>query len=109
MRRARLARLQALWPLFYTPSVMHVEQVVQIPFFKDSRGGARQVAADSTVLALERSRILMAQRRRRAYVLLISGVVQFYIHFQGVDDLLVGTMREPALLAGRFPQPYRCQ
>jgi CRP-like cAMP-binding protein len=36
-------------------------------------------------------------------------VVQFYIHFQGVDDLLVGTMREPGALLGWsvFRQPYR--
>jgi hypothetical protein len=40
---------------------------------------------------------------------LISGVVQFYIHFQGVDDLLVGTMREPGALLGWsvFRKPYR--
>jgi CRP-like cAMP-binding protein len=35
--------------------------------------------------------------------------VQFYIHFQGVDDLLVGTMRESGALLGWsvFRQPYR--
>ena len=112
MRRARqLARLQALWPLFYTPSVMHVEQVVQIPFFQGLPAEAlRQVAADSTVLALERGRILMSQHDAAEHLFfLISGVVQFYIHFQGVDDLLVGTMREPGALLGWsvFRQPYR--
>src|SRR4030095_5491648 len=54
MRRARgLARLQTLWPLFYTPSAMHVEQVVQIPFFQGLPAEAlRQVAAGSTALVL---------------------------------------------------------
>src|SRR4029453_5612269 len=112
MRRARgLARLQTSWPLFYTPSAMHVEQVVEIPFFQGLPAEAlRQVAADSTVLALERGRILMSQHDAAEHLFfLISGVVQFYIHFQGVDDLLVGTMREPGALLGWsvFGKPYR--
>ena len=43
------------------------------------------------------------------YQVTASGVVQFYIHFQGVDDLLVGTMREPGALLGWsvFREPYR--
>ncbi len=100
-----------MWPLFYTPSVMHVEQVVQIPFFQGLPAEAlRQVAADSTVLALERGRILMSQHDAAEHLFfLISGVVQFYIHFQGVDDLLVGTMREQGALLGWsvFREPYR--
>ena len=38
-----------------------------------------------------------------------SGVVQIFIHFRGVDDLLVGTLREPGALIGWsvFRKPYR--
>ena len=112
MRRARLlARLQASWPFFYTLNAMHVEQVVQIPFFQGLPAEAlRQVAANSTMLALKRGRILMSQHDAAEHLFfLISGVVQFYIHFQGVDDLLVGTMREPGALLGWsvFREPYR--
>ncbi len=90
---------------------MHVEQVVQIPFFQGLPAEAlRQVAANSTMLALKRGRILMSQHDAAEHLFfLISGVVQFYIHFQGVDDLLVGTMREPGALLGWsvFREPYR--
>jgi hypothetical protein len=76
---------------------MHVEQVVQIPFFQGLPAEAlRRIAANSIVLTLERGRILISQHDTAEHLFfLISGVVQFYIHFQGVDDLLVGTMREP--------------
>jgi CRP-like cAMP-binding protein len=112
MKRARpLARLQASWPFFYTPSAMHVEQVVQIPFFQGLPAEAlRQVAANSSVHALERGQVLMSQHDTAEHLFfLISGVVQFYIHFQGVDDLLVGTMRERGALLGWsvFREPYR--
>jgi CRP-like cAMP-binding protein len=90
---------------------MHVEQVVQIPFFQGLPAEAlRQVAANSIVLTLERGRILISQHDNAEHLFfLISGVVQFYIHFQGVDDLLVGTMREPGALLGWsvFRKPYR--
>ena len=103
--------MQTLWPLFYTLSAMHVEQVVQIPFFQGLPAEAlRQVATGSTVLVLERGRIVMSQHGAAEHLFfLISGVVQFYIHFQGVDDLLVGTMREPGALLGWsvFREPYR--
>jgi CRP-like cAMP-binding protein len=103
--------LQASCPLFYTLNAMHVEQVVQIPFFQGLPAEAlRQVAANSIVLTLERGRILISQHDNAEHLFfLISGVVQFYIHFQGVDDLLVGTMREPGALLGWsvFRKPYR--
>jgi CRP-like cAMP-binding protein len=90
---------------------MHVEQVVQIPFFQGLPAEAlRQVATGSTVLHLQRGRVLMSQHDAAEHLFfLISGVVQFYIHFQGVDDLLVGTMREPGALLGWsvFRKPYR--
>jgi CRP-like cAMP-binding protein len=90
---------------------MHVEQVVQIPFFQGLPAEAlRRVAAHSTMVALQGGRILMSQHDAAEHLFfLISGVVQFYIHFQGVDDLLVGTMREPGALLGWsvFRKPYR--
>ena len=38
-----------------------------------------------------------------------AGVVQILIHFRGVDDLLVGTVRKPGALIGWsvFRKPYR--
>ena len=103
--------MQALCPLFYTLNAMHVEQVVQIPFFQGLPAEAlRQVAASSTVHALERGQVLMSQHDAAEHLFfLISGAVQFYIHFQGVDDLLVGTIREPGALLGWsvFREPYR--
>jgi CRP-like cAMP-binding protein len=90
---------------------MHVEQVVQIPFFQGLPAEAlRQIAANSIVLTLERGRILISQQDAAEHLFfLISGVVQFYIHFQGVDDMLVGTIREPGALLGWsvFRKPYR--
>jgi CRP-like cAMP-binding protein len=90
---------------------MRVEQVVQIPFFQGLPAEAlRQLAANSSVLTLQRGRILMSQHDAAEHLFfLISGVVQFYIHFQGVDDLLVGTIREPGALLGWsvFRKPYR--
>src|SRR4029450_7650107 len=50
----RLARLQVSCPLFYTLNAMHVEQVVQIPFFQGLPAEAlRQIAANSIVLTLD--------------------------------------------------------
>ena len=85
---------------------MHVEQVVQIPFFQGLPAEAlRLVAADSTMLALKRGRILMSQHDAAEHLFfLISGVVQFYIHFQGVDICSSGRCASGARSsAGRFP------
>jgi CRP-like cAMP-binding protein len=96
-----------------------VEQVVEIPFFQGMPAEAlRQVAAQSSVVLLERGRTLLSQHAAAENLyLLISGSVQFYIHFHGVDDLLVGTMREPGALLGwsvvrephRYTATVRCQ
>jgi len=96
-----------------------VEQVVQIPFFQGLPAEVlREVAAKSTVLALEREGILISQHAVAEHVFfLISGSVQFYIRFHGVDDLLVGTMREPGALLGwsvirkphRYTTTVRCE
>jgi CRP/FNR family cyclic AMP-dependent transcriptional regulator len=97
-----------------------VEQVVQIPFFQGLPAEAlREVAAKSTVLAFERGGTLISQHAAAEHVFfLISGSVQFYIRFRGVDDLLVGTMREPGALLGwsvvirkphRYTATVRCE
>ncbi len=64
----------------------------------------RELAAESTVLALERGGTLISQHNAAEQVFfLISGSVQSYLRFHGVDDLLVGTIRERGLCsAGRF-------
>jgi CRP/FNR family transcriptional regulator, cyclic AMP receptor protein len=88
-----------------------VEQVVQIPFFQGLPAEAlRELAAKSAVLALERGRTLLSQNDAAEHLFfLITGSVQSYIRFQGVDDLLVGTIREPGALLGwsAFRQPHR--
>jgi CRP/FNR family transcriptional regulator, cyclic AMP receptor protein len=96
-----------------------VEQVVQIPFFQGIPAEAlREIGAQSNVLTLERGRTLISQNAVAEYVFfLISGSVQFYIHFRGVDDLLVGTMREPGAVLGwsvvrkphRYTATVRCE
>ena len=100
-------------------SMTSVEQVVEIPFFQGMPAEAlRQVAAQSSVLTFESGRTLISQHAAAEHLyLLISGSVQFYIHFHGVDDLLVGTMREPGALLGwsvvrephRYTASVRCQ
>jgi CRP-like cAMP-binding protein len=88
-----------------------VEQVVQIPFFQGLPAEAlRELAAASTVLALERGGTVISQNAAAEHVFfLISGAVQSYIRFQGIDDLVVGTIREPGALLGWsvFRQPHR--
>ena len=81
------------------------EQVVQIPFFQGIPAEAlREFAAQSTVLTLESGRTLITQHAAAEHLFfLISGSVQIYIHFHGVDDLLVGThtaARSSARLVG---------
>jgi CRP/FNR family transcriptional regulator, cyclic AMP receptor protein len=95
------------------------EQVVQIPFFQGMPAEAlREIAAQSTVLTLERGRNLISQHAAAEHLFfLISGSVQIYIHFRGVDDLLVGTIRQPGALLGwsvvrkphRYTSTVRCE
>lgn len=88
-----------------------VEQVVRIPFFQGLPAETlREVAAASTVVSLEGGRTIISQHDAAENVFfLIAGPVQFYISFQGVDDLLVGTTREPGALLGWsvFRPPFR--
>ena len=81
--------------LIYYPSMTAVEQVVQIPFFQGLPAEAlRKSPQNRTILTLERGETFISQHAAAEHVFfLISGSVQFYIHFHGVDDLLVGTMR----------------
>jgi CRP/FNR family cyclic AMP-dependent transcriptional regulator len=88
-----------------------VEEVVQIPFFQGIPAEAlREIAAQSTILTLEAGRTFISQHAAAEHVFfLISGSVHFYLHFHGVDDLLVGTMRQPGALLGWsvVRKPYR--
>jgi CRP-like cAMP-binding protein len=96
-----------------------VEPVVQIPFVQGIPAEAlREIAARSTVLTFARGRTLISQHAAAEHLFfLISGSVQIYIHFHGVDDLLVGTMREPGALLGwsvvrkphRYTATVRCE
>ena len=96
-----------------------VEQVVEIAFFQGMPADAlREIAAQSTVLTLQPGRTLISQHAAAEHLFfLLSGSVQFYIHFHGVDDLLVGTMRQPGALLGwsvvrkphRYTATVRCE
>jgi len=96
-----------------------VEEVVQIPFFQGIPAEAlREIAAQSTILTLEAGRTFISQHAAAEHVFfLISGSVHFYLHFHGVDDLLVGTMRQPGALLGwsvvrkphRYTATVRCE
>ena len=96
-----------------------VEEVVQIPFFQGIPAEAlREIAAQSTILTLEAGRTFISQNAAAEHVFfLISGSVHFYLHFHGVDDLLVGTMRQPGALLGwsvvrkphRYTATVRCE
>lgn len=88
-----------------------VERVVEIPFFQGlSAEALREVAAGSSYLTLERGKTVVSQNDVAEHVyFLLSGRVQCYMLFQGVDDLLVGTVSEPGSLVGwsLFRPPYR--
>ena len=96
-----------------------VEEVVQIPFFQGIPAEAlREIAAQSSILTLEAGRTFISQNAAAEHVFfLISGSVHFYLHFHGVDDLLVGTMRQPGALLGwsvvrkphRYTATVRCE
>jgi CRP-like cAMP-binding protein len=96
-----------------------VEEVVKIPFFHGLPAEAlREVATKSSVLGLEPGATLLSQQAVAEHAFfLISGSVQIYIRFQGVDDLLVGTIREPGALLGwsvvrephRYTATVRCE
>ena len=96
-----------------------VEEVVQISFFQGIPADAlREIAAQSTILTLEAGRTFISQHAAAEHVFfLISGSVHFYLHFHGVDDLLVGTMRQPGALLGwsvvrkphRYTATVRCE
>lgn len=98
-------------PCFYDAIMTSVEQVVQIPFFQGFPALAlREVAAHSSLLIFEAGATIVSQHDvAENLFFLISGSVQIYIRFQGIDDLLVGSAQKPGSLIGWsvFRQPYR--
>ena len=87
-----------------------VEQVVQIPFFQDSRRKHCESSPQNRPCSRSSAGNLISQHNAAEHVFfLISGSLQSYIRFHGVDDLLVGTIREPGALLGwsAFRQPHR--
>jgi CRP-like cAMP-binding protein len=59
---------------------------------------------------MQRGAYVVHQHDQAQHVFFLgAGVVQIFIRFQGVDDLLVGTLRQPGALVGWsvFRKPYR--
>jgi CRP-like cAMP-binding protein len=91
--------------------MVQVEQLVRIPFLQGLPAGAlRRLAETASELTVQGGNFIVHQHDQAQHVFFLgSGVVQIFIHFRGVDDLLVGTLREPGALIGWsvFRKPYR--
>jgi CRP-like cAMP-binding protein len=91
--------------------MVQVEQLVRIPFLQGlSAGALRRLAEAASELTVRGGDFIVHQHDQAQHVFFLgSGVVQIFIHFRGVDDLLVGTLREPGALIGWsvFRKPYR--
>jgi CRP-like cAMP-binding protein len=91
--------------------MVHVEQLVRIPFLQGLAAGTlRRLAEAASELTMQRGDYIVHQHDQAQHVFFLgAGVVQIFIRFQGVDDLLVGTLRQPGALIGWsvFRKPYR--
>ena len=88
-----------------------VEQLVRIPFLQGLPADTLwRLAETATELTVQRGNYLIHQHDQAHHVFFLqAGVVQIFIRFRGVDDLLVGTLSEPGALIGWsvFRKPYR--
>jgi CRP-like cAMP-binding protein len=88
-----------------------VEQLVRIPFPQGLPADTLwELAEAASELTVPRGNYLIHQHDQAHHVFFLeAGVMQIFIRFRGVDDLLVGTLREPGALIGWsvFRKPYR--
>ena len=91
--------------------MVQVEQLIRIPFLQGLPASTlRALAEAASELTLRPGDFIVHQHDQAQHVFFLgAGVVQIFIHFQGVDDLLVGTLRQPGSLIGWsvFRKPYR--
>jgi CRP-like cAMP-binding protein len=88
-----------------------VQKLKQLSFFQGIPATMlRKLATAASERTIEPGEMILHQHDEAQHLfLLIDGVAQFLIHFQGVDDLLVGTTGERGALLGwsAFRPPYR--
>ncbi len=88
-----------------------VQKVASVPFFKGLPAWAlREFAEEAGERSLDRNEYVLHQHdEANSVYFLLDGSVQFLLRFEGVDDLLVGTTREPGAMIGWsvFRAPYR--
>jgi CRP-like cAMP-binding protein len=91
--------------------MVHVEQLVRIPFLRGLPAGTLWPLAEAaSELSMRRGDYIVHQHDQAQHVFFLgAGAVQIFIRFQGVDDLLVGTLCQPGALIGWsvFRKPYR--
>lgn len=91
--------------------MVQVEQLVQIPFLQGLPADTLwRLAEAASELTVPRGNYLIHQHDQAHHVFFLgAGVVQIFMRFRGVDDLLVGTLRKPGTLIGWsvFRKPYR--
>jgi len=92
-------------------AMVSAEQISALPFFEGMPAAVlRHVATEATEIEVARNQFVLRQNdEAQAVYFLLSGTVQFYIRFEGVDDLMVGMLREPGSIIGwsAFRMPYR--
>lgn len=92
-------------------SMVSVERLSQVGFFRGLPPWAlRQFAEAAGEKQLATNEFVVHQHDEAHTVFfLLAGSVQFFIRFEGVDDLLVGTMNEVGGVVGwsSFRIPYR--
>jgi CRP-like cAMP-binding protein len=91
--------------------MVQVEQLIRIPFLQGLPASTLRVLAETaSELTLQRGDYIVHQHHQAQHVFFLgAGVVQIFIRFRGVDDLMVGTLRQPGALIGWsvFRKPYR--
>lgn len=88
-----------------------IERILGLEFFQGlPQWAVRIMAQDATETSLDADAVMLRQHDEvEAASFLLSGGVQFLLHFEGADDLLVGAANEPGMLIGwsMFRAPYR--
>lgn len=88
-----------------------IERLTQLSFFQGLLASGLALLADTAQEVLLQSNDFIVRQHDQAQdiYLLESGAVQFLIHFEGVDDLLVGKADAPGTLLGwsAFRNPFR--
>ena len=88
-----------------------IERLIRLPFFENLPApGLARLADTAQEVHLQSNDFIVRQHdQARDIYLLESGAVQFLIHFEGADDLLVGRTNLPGTLLGwsTFRNPFR--